>query len=235
MNTSNVDPAEIHHFSALADHWWDPQGEMATLHHINPVRLAYIDDVAAGLRGRRALDVGCGGGLLTEALAAAGADATGIDLAAPSIDVARRHAAAAGLKVDYHCVATEAFAREAAGRFELVCCLEMLEHVPDPAAVVSACATLAAPGATLVFSTLNRNPKAFALAIVGAEYLLRLIPRGTHDFAQFIRPSELAEWVRTAGLEVVGLRGLHYNPLLKTARLNDDVSVNYFLHAQKPA
>lgn len=235
MSTNNVDPAEIHHFSRLAARWWDPAGEMATLHHINPVRLRYIDECCGGMRGRTALDVGCGGGLLTEGLAAAGAHATGIDLSEAAIGVAREHARTVDLPVSYHCTATETFAAAHPGQFDLVCCLEMLEHVPDPAAVIEGCAQLARPGATLVFSTLNRTAKAFALAVVGAEYVLGLIPRGTHDYAQFIRPSELAEWVRAAGLEVVGLRGLHYNPILKSARLNADLSVNYFLNARKPA
>lgn len=235
MNAANVDPAEIRHFSTLAERWWDPQGEMATLHHINPVRLRYLDEVVGGLRGRRVVDVGCGGGLLTEGLARAGAQATGIDLAEASLDVARAHAAKSGLAVDYRCVATETWAEQQAGQYDVVCCLEMLEHVPDPEAIVRACARLAKPGGHLVFSTLNRTPKSFALAIVGAEYLLRLVPRGTHDYAQFIRPSELAAWVRGAGLRLQGVRGLHYNPVLKNARLNDDVSVNYFLHARRPA
>jgi 2-polyprenyl-6-hydroxyphenyl methylase / 3-demethylubiquinone-9 3-methyltransferase len=235
MSAANVDPAEIRHFSALAERWWDPQGEMATLHHINPVRVGYLEDVVGGLRGLRVLDVGCGGGLLTEALARAGAKATGIDLAEASIEVARAHAARSAVDVDYRCVATEAWAEQQAGRYDLVCCLEMLEHVPDPEAIVAACARLVKPGGHVVFSTINRSPKAFALAILGAEYLLRLIPRGTHDYAQFIRPSELAAWARDAGLGVHGLRGLHYNPILKSAGLNDDVSVNYFLHARRPA
>jgi 2-polyprenyl-6-hydroxyphenyl methylase / 3-demethylubiquinone-9 3-methyltransferase len=235
MTASNVDPAEIEHFSTLAEHWWDPQGAMATLHHINPLRVDYIETSCGGLRGRSALDVGCGGGLLAEALARRGARATGIDLAEAAIGAAQAHAHASAVEVDYHCIATETFAAQHPAAFDLVCCLEMLEHVPDPGAVIQACADLARPGATLVFSTLNRTPKAFALAVVGAEYLLGLIPRGTHDFAQFIRPSELAEWVRSAGLEIEDLKGMHYNPVLKSARLSDDVSVNYFLRARKPS
>lgn len=235
MNAHNVDPAEIQHFSALAEHWWDPRGGMATLHHINPVRLTYIEKAVGSLRGRRVLDVGCGGGLLSEGLSQRGALTTGIDLSAAAIKVADAHAKEQELDVRYQTVATEAFAETHPETFDVVCCLEMLEHVPDPEAIVGACATLTRPGGHLIFSTLNRTPKAFALAIVGAEHVLRLIPRGTHDYAQFIRPSELSAAARAAGLQVQGLQGLHYNPILKSARINDDVSVNYFLHARKPA
>lgn len=232
--TANVDPADIARFTALASRWWDPAGEMAPLHHINPVRSAYIDKVCGGLKGQNVIDVGCGGGLLSEALANRGAQVTGIDLAEASINVAREHAAMSKLDIDYQCIATEAMAKQAPNAFDLVCCLEMLEHVPDPEAILDACADLLRPGGMAVFSTLNRSARAFALAIVGAEHILGLIPKGTHQFAQFIRPSELSRAVMASGLELVEMKGLHYNPLLKNARLNDDLAVNYFLVARKP-
>ena len=235
VNTKNVDAGEIAQFDRIAAQWWDPQGEMAPLHHINPVRLRYIAQAAGGLKGKKVLDVGCGGGLLSEAMAAQGADVTGIDLATEALNAARQHAEQSQLRVDYRAIAAEDFAGEAAGTFDLVTCLEMLEHVPQPDSVIAACATLAKPGATLVFSTINRNPKSFALAIVGAEYLLNLVPRGTHDYAKFIRPSELERWAGAAGLETVGLRGIRYNPLLKAGSLSDDVDVNYLMHCRKPA
>lgn len=235
MSTQNVDPAEIGRFAQLASHWWDPQGEMAALHHINPLRTRLIREAAGGLQGKRAVDIGCGAGLLSEALAREGAEVTGIDLAEASLEAARLHAGQSGLEIRYRAVAAEQLATEQAGHYDLICCLEMLEHVPDPASVVQACAALVKPGGTLVFSTINRHPKAFALAIVGAEYLLGLIPRGTHDYARFIRPSELVAWCRDAGLEPVQTRGMHYNPLLKSARLSDNVDVNYFLICRRPA
>ncbi len=232
---ANVDRDEIAHFESLAARWWDPRGEMGALHAINPVRTRYIEKVAGGLKGKTALDVGCGGGLLTEALARGGADVLGIDLAAASIEVARQHAQEQDLKLQYRLVGTEDLAAEQPGRYDLVCCLEMLEHVPDPAGVVAACARLTRPGGTLVFSTINRNPKAYALMIVAAEYALGLVPRGTHDYAKFIRPSELDRWARAAGLvprEVVGLR---YNPLLRSASLQPrDLDVNYLMHCNRP-
>jgi 2-polyprenyl-6-hydroxyphenyl methylase / 3-demethylubiquinone-9 3-methyltransferase len=235
MSARNVDPAEIGRFAQLAGRWWDPDGEMAALHHINPLRTRLIREAAGGLQGKRAVDIGCGAGLLSEALAREGAEVTGIDLAEASLEAARLHARQSGLEIDYRAMAAEQLAAEQAGYYDLVCCLEMLEHVPDPASVVQACAALVKPGGTLVFSTLNRHPKAFALAIVGAEYLLGLIPRGTHDYAKFIRPSELLAWCQHNGLEAVATRGLHYNPLLKSARLNDNVDVNYFLICRRPA
>lgn len=231
---SNVDADEIRHFDQLAATWWDPKGEMGPLHALNPPRTRFVDHACGGLRNKIALDVGCGGGLLSEAMAQAGAEVTGIDLASQALDVARGHATQSGLKIDYRECAAERLAEERPGAFDVVCCMEMLEHVPDPGSVIQACTRLVKPGGTVVLSTINRNPKSFALAIVGAEYLAGLIPRGTHDYSQFIKPSELSEWCREAGLEVVALRGLRYNPLLRSARLCDDVDVNYLLHARRP-
>lgn len=232
---SNVDRSEIGHFDRLASSWWDAKGEMGPLHALNPPRVRFIDQACGGLQGKRALDVGCGGGILTEALAARGAQASGIDLAQAALDVARDHAAKSALQIDYRAIAAEVLALESPASFDLVCCLEMLEHVPDPASVVRACAQLVKPGGDVVFSTINRNPKSFALAIVGAEYLMNLIPRGTHDYAKFIRPSELTQWCRQAGLDAVSLRGLRYNPLLRSASLADDIDVNYLLHCRRAA
>ncbi len=233
---SNIDAAEIAHFDRLAASWWDPRGEMGPLHALNPPRVRFIEQVCGGsVQGRTALDVGCGGGLLSEALASRGAVVTGLDLAEQALAVARHHAQAGGLTIDYRSGAAEALADEQPGAYDLVCCLEMLEHVPDPASVVAACARLVRPGGNVVFSTLNRNPKSFALAIVGAEYIAGLIPRGTHEYAKFIRPSELSQWCRTAGLQTLALRGLRYNPLLRSASLSDDLDVNYLLHARRPA
>jgi len=230
----NVDAAEIARFDAIAATWWNPQGEMAPLHVINPVRTRYIEQIAGPLRGKAAVDIGCGGGLLSEALAARGAVVTGIDLAEDLLGAARAHLKTSKLAVDYQCIAAEEFAAQQPGAFDLVTCLEMLEHVPDPAAVVAACAQLARPGAPIVFSTINRNAKAYALAVVAAEYVLGLLPRGTHDYAKFIRPSELDRWARAAGLDVVEVRGLVYNPLLKSASLSDDCDVNYLMLCRKP-
>lgn len=231
---SNVDAAEIARFDRIAASWWDPNGEMAPLHVINPVRVRYIEQAAGALAGKAAVDIGCGGGLLSEALAARGAAVTGIDLAEDVLAAARAHLKASKLRVDYRAVAAEALAAEQPGAFDLVTCLEMLEHVPDPASVVAACARLARPGAPVVFSTINRNPKAWALAIVAAEYVLGLLPRGTHDYAKLIRPSELARWAGAAGLEVIEIRGLTYNPLLRTAQLSDDCDVNYLMLCKRP-
>ena len=230
----NVDAAEIARFEKIAATWWDPNGEMAPLHVMNPVRTRYIEQAAGALAGKAAVDIGCGGGLLTEALAARGATVTGVDLAEDLLAAARAHLKHSKLNVDYRAVAAEALAAERPGAFDLVTCLEMLEHVPDPASVVAACARLAMPGAPIVFSTINRNPKAWALAIVAAEYVLGLLPRGTHDYAKLIRPSELARWAEAAGLEVVEIRGLTYNPLLKSAQLADDCDVNYLMLCRKP-
>jgi 2-polyprenyl-6-hydroxyphenyl methylase / 3-demethylubiquinone-9 3-methyltransferase len=229
----NVDPGEIAKFEALASRWWDPESEFKPLHEINPLRLDFID-ARTGLAGKRVVDVGCGGGILAEAMAHRGARVTGIDLGEAPLAVARLHAEESGVPVDYRHISVEALAGEAAGEFDVVTCLEMLEHVPDPASVVRACAALVKPGGQVFFSTLNRNPKAYALAILGAEYVLRLLPRGTHDYAKFIRPAELASWCREAGLEVQEQSGLTYNPLTRRYRLHPtDVSVNYLMHCQR--
>lgn len=230
----NADPAELARFAELAATWWDPNGPSRALHDLNPARLAYVRRYVA-LRGAAVLDVGCGGGLLAEAMAAEGARVVGIDLAPQVLAVARLHALESGLAVDYRETAIEAMAAESPGTFDAVTCMEMLEHVPDPGSVIAAAARLLKPGGHLVVSTLNRTPKAFALAIVGAEYVARLLPRGTHRYDQFIRPSELAEWLRVAGLELVDVSGLAYDPILRRARLSDDPSVNYLACARRPA
>lgn len=231
---ANVDPAELEKFSALAAQWWDREGQMGPLHEINPLRLGYIDR-HANLPGKRLLDVGCGGGILAEAAAKAGAEVTGIDLAQASLQVAKLHALETGTSVDYQEITAEALAESAAGSFDIVSCLEMLEHVPDPASVVEACAKLAKPGAAIFFSTINRNPKSYLFSVIGAEYVLKLLPKGTHDYARFIKPSELAQWARAAGLEVLDMTGLHYNPIFKQYKLSDGVDVNYLMYCRKPA
>ena len=233
MNTqaSNVDPAEINKFSELASRWWDPQSEFKPLHEINPLRMGFIDQHltvrGSGLAGQKVVDVGCGGGILTEAMAQAGATVTGIDLAEAPLGVARLHALEAQIKVDYLNIAAEQHAIDAAAQYDVVTCLEMLEHVPDPASTVQACAKLVKPGGSVFFSTLNRNPKSWLFAIVGAEYVLRLLPRGTHEHRRFIKPSELDAWCREARLTTDDITGLTYNPLTKVYALNKDVSVNY--------
>ena len=246
MNTAaprdgNFSQAELDKFGALAQRWWDPQGPQKALHVLNPVRLAYVSDqlhaAGAGLQGARVLDVGCGGGLLSEALAEAGAEVVAIDLAPDLLEVARLHGLERGAsraQVDYRLQSAEALAAAAPGTFEVVTCMEMLEHVPDPAAVVEACATLLRPGGRLFLSTLNRTPAAFALAIVGAEYIARLLPKGTHQYRDFIKPSELAGWLRSAGLELEDVRGLLYEPWRDAARLSSRTDVNYLACARKP-
>lgn len=222
----NVDPAEIAKFEELAARWWDPHSEFKPLHDINPLRLDYIDRLEP-LSGKRVLDVGCGGGLLSEGMAARGAQVTGIDMGEAPLSVARLHLYESGLEVDYRQITAERMAEEAPGAFDIVTCLEMLEHVPAPDSVIAACARLVRPGGLVVFSTINRNPKAYLLAIVGAEYVLRMLPKGTHDFRKFIRPSELDAWARAAELELYDLTGMSYNPLTATYSLGRDVDVNY--------
>lgn len=233
MSEHNVDPAEVAKFEQMAHRWWDPHSEAKPLHDINPLRLDYVER-HAGLAGQRVIDVGCGGGILAEGMAARGAQVTGIDMAEASISVARLHLQESGLAVDYQRTTAEAMAEQAAGQFDVVTCMEMLEHVPDPASVVAACTRLARPGGKLFFSTLNRNPKSFLLAIVGAEYVLGMLPKGTHDWNKFIRPSELAGWMREAGLQLDDVSGMSYNPLTRRYRLGRDMDVNYLVAASKP-
>lgn len=222
----NVDPNEIEKFEKLASRWWDPHSEFKPLHDINPLRLDYIDRIA-GLAGKQVIDVGCGGGLLTEAMAVRGAQVTGIDMGKAPLSVARLHRHESGLEIDYRQATAEQTASEFPGHFEVVTCLEMLEHVPDPAATIQALATLVTADGYVFMSTINRNPKAWLFAVVGAEYLLRMLPKGTHDYAKFIRPSEMESWARVAGLQLLDLTGMSYNPLTQEYRLGPDVSVNY--------
>lgn len=232
---SNVDAQELAKFSELAHRWWDPSSEFRPLHEINPLRLNWIDGLAP-LRGKRVVDVGCGGGILAESMAARAARVLGIDLAAKPLGVARLHALEAGVdNLQYREVAAEALAAEAPASFDVVTCMEMLEHVPDPSAIVRACSELVEPGGWVFFSTLNRNAKSFLFGIVGAEYVLNLLPRGTHEYARFIRPSELARWCRDAALDLQATRGLQYNPLTRRYWLSGDTSVNYLLACRKPA
>ena len=227
----NVDPVELEKFSQLAHRWWDPTSEFRPLHEINPLRLDYIDRIAA-LRGKSVLDVGCGGGILAESMAERGARVTGIDLADKPLKVAQLHLHESGRQVDYRLVSAEALAGEVPHTFDIVTCMEVLEHVPDPAATVRACAALLKPGGLAFFATINRNPKSYLLAVIGAEYVLRLLPRGTHDYAKFIRPSELAAMCRASDLDVAGLIGMTYNPFSKTYALENDTGVNYILHCR---
>ncbi|MGA7801093.1 MAG: bifunctional 2-polyprenyl-6-hydroxyphenol methylase/3-demethylubiquinol 3-O-methyltransferase UbiG [Gammaproteobacteria bacterium] len=222
----NVDAGEIAKFEALAARWWDPHSEFKPLHDINPLRLDYIDRLA-GVAGKQVIDVGCGGGLLAEGMARCGARVTGIDMGEAPLSVARLHLLESALEVEYRQVTAEAMADEQPQAFDLVTCLEMLEHVPDPASVVDACARLVKPGGMVFFSTINRNPKSYLFAIVGAEYLLRMLPKGTHDYGKFIRPSELESWARRAGLQLRDLTGMTYNPLTGEYRLARDMDVNY--------
>ncbi|MEY8688946.1 MAG: bifunctional 2-polyprenyl-6-hydroxyphenol methylase/3-demethylubiquinol 3-O-methyltransferase UbiG [Leptothrix sp. (in: b-proteobacteria)] len=230
----NVDPKELAKFSELAHKWWDPESEFRPLHQINPLRLAWIEQCVGSLDGRQVVDVGCGGGILSEALAQRGAQVLGVDLAERSLKVAQLHALESGqTQVNYRAISAEALAAEQPARYDVVTCMEMLEHVPDPASVVQACAQLVKPGGWVFFSTLNRNPKAFLLAIIGAEYVLNLLPRGTHEYAKFIRPSELARWARESDLDLQQSRGMAYNPLTRRYWLNHDSSVNYLMATRK--
>ena len=234
MSVSNVDAAELNKFSELAHKWWDKNSEFKPLHEINPLRLNYINDTVS-LEGKRVLDVGCGGGILSEAMAEKGAQVTGIDLGEKALKVAQLHSLERGVAVDYRLIAAEVLAEQEAGAYDVVTCLEMLEHVPDPASIVSACAKLVKPGGHVFFSTINRNPKAYAFAVLGAEYILQMLPKGTHDYAKFIKPSELASFARQANLTLQDQAGMGYNPITKNYALNKDVSVNYLVHTVKAA
>ncbi len=232
--TLNVDPNEIAKFEALASRWWDPQSEFKPLHDINPLRLDFIEQHSEGLQGKSIVDVGCGGGILAEAMAKKGANVTGIDMGEAPLTVAQLHAMDAGVDMDYQLISAEDFAEQHSGKFDVVTCMEMLEHVPDPASIIKACQKMLKPGGKAFFSTLNRNPKSFLFAIIGAEYLLQLLPKGTHDYRKFITPAELAGYIRQAGLDLVQLKGMSYNPLLQSYKLGKDVSVNYLVATQKP-
>lgn len=234
-NSVNVDPAEIAKFEELASRWWDKQGEFKPLHEINPLRLQYIDQ-RVGLAEKKVLDVGCGGGILAESMAQSGADVLGIDMGKAPLSVAKLHAMEAEIDLEYRQVTVEELAEEMPGQFDAVTCMEMLEHVPDPASIIRACYKLVKPGGDVFMSTLNRNPKSFMFAVVGAEYILQMLPKGTHDYKKFIKPSELSSWSRAAGLELKDITGLSYNPLTKTYKLSsNDVSVNYMTHNIRPA
>jgi 2-polyprenyl-6-hydroxyphenyl methylase/3-demethylubiquinone-9 3-methyltransferase len=233
MQNANVDPAELKKFSDLAHRWWDPRGAFRPLHELNPVRLDWIERQSP-LAGSRVVDVGCGGGILSEAMSAKGAQVLGIDLAGKSLQVARLHAMESGATVQYRAVGAEDLADEQSGQFDLVTCMEMLEHVPDPARTIEACARLARPGGHVVFSTINRNLKSFLFAIIGAEYVLRLLPRGTHEYARFLRPSELARGARAGGLELREVTGMQYHPLTQQFTLGADTSVNYLMSCCRP-
>ena len=230
----NADPNELEKFSQLAHRWWDTGGEFKPLHDINPLRLDWVEQLAAGLDGKTILDIGCGGGILAESMAGRGAAVTGIDLSDKALGVARLHLLESGKTVSYRKASAEELASEYPARFDIVTCMEMLEHVPDPASIVSACAQLLKPGGHVFFATLNRNPKSWLMAVVGAEYVLGILPRGTHEYARFIKPSELVRWAGAAGFQARKLCGLSYNPWTRQCRLRPDTGVNYLLHAVKP-
>lgn len=231
VQTLNADLLELQKFGELAHKWWDKNSEFKPLHEINPLRLDYIDELVS-LKDKRVLDVGCGGGILSESMYFKGADVTGIDLGDKALNVAKLHQLESGAKVDYQLISVEQLAAEQPASFDAVTCMEMLEHVPDPAAVVAACARLVKPGGSVFFSTINRNLKAYVFAVIGAEYVLNMLPKGTHDYAKFIKPSELSSWARHADLNVAGMRGMSYNPITQHYWLSDDVSVNYLIHTQ---
>ncbi len=231
---TNADPTELQKFSDLAHRWWDPNSEFRPLHEINPLRLDWIDRLAS-LKGKKVLDVGCGGGILAEAMAARGATVTGIDLAEKSLGVARLHLLESGRSVDYRQISAEDLATQEAGTYDVVTCMEMLEHVPNPASTIASCAALVKPGGHVFFSTISRNPKAYLFAVVGAEYILQLLPKGTHDYARFIKPSELSRWAKAVGLAVDEIIGMSYNPLTKVYSLGRDTDVNYLVHTVRDA
>lgn len=230
----NVDHLELQKFGELAHRWWDKNSEFKPLHELNPLRLAWIDGLV-NLKGKRILDVGCGGGILSESMYFKGSEVVGIDLGEKALNVAKLHQLESGAKVDYQYIAVEQLAAQQANSFDVVTCMEMLEHVPDPASIVAACAQLVKPGGSVFFSTINRNPKAYLFAVIGAEYLLNLLPKGTHDYAKFIKPSELSNWARQSELNVSAMRGISYNPITQHYSLGDDVSVNYMIHTTKSA
>ena len=232
MNQANVDPLEIEKFQAIASRWWDRESEFRPLHEMNPLRVGYIEQQAGQLEGRKILDIGCGGGILAEALASRGAEVSGIDLAEMSLKVANLHLHESNLDIDYQMVSAEEFATTHANSFDLITCLEMLEHVPDPASIVAAAASMLKPGGDLFFSTINRNPKSFALAIIGAEYILNMLPKGTHDYSKFIKPSELCKAARDNQLDVIDITGMTYNPISRNYRLGSDIDVNYLMHCR---
>jgi 2-polyprenyl-6-hydroxyphenyl methylase/3-demethylubiquinone-9 3-methyltransferase len=232
LNHMNVDQSEIAKFSALAHRWWDPNSEFKPLHAINPLRLSWIKSFV-DLHGKKVVDIGCGGGILAESIAQSGADTTGIDLSEKALKVAELHALEVGADLSYRSISAETLAQEQPEQYDVVTCMEMLEHVPDPASVVRACAQLCKPGGKIFFSTLNRSPKSYLFAIIGAEYLLKLLPKGTHEYAKFIKPSELVAFTRQAGLEIIGMKGLSYNPLTQIYSLSDDVDVNYMIAVSK--
>jgi len=232
QQTSNVDKSEIAKFDEVAFRWWDPESEFKPLHEINPLRLQFIDQHAK-LAGKKAVDVGCGGGLLSEAMAKAGATVSGIDMGKGPIDIAKLHLLESGLQVDYQQISAESFADQHAESFDVVTCMEMLEHVPDPAAIIEACTKMLKPGGYAFFSTLNRNPKSYVHAILGAEYILKMLTPGTHDYKKFIKPSELGHWIRESGLELVSMAGLGYNPINKNYKITKDIDVNYMVYARK--
>jgi 2-polyprenyl-6-hydroxyphenyl methylase / 3-demethylubiquinone-9 3-methyltransferase len=235
MNMTNADPAELAKFSALAHRWWDPTSEFRPLHDINPLRLHYIDERCGGLRDKTVLDVGCGGGILAEAMAAQGARVTGIDLSEKALGVAKLHQLESGAQIDYRLISAEALASSAADTYDVVTCMELLEHVPEPASTIAACAQLTRPGGMVVFATINRNAKSYLFAVIGAEYVLGLLPRGTHDYARFLKPAEIASSARRAGLEPDAIIGMTYNPLTRVYRLEPDTTVNYIATFRRDA